>query len=91
MRIHNISEVFNCLCASDKTFSQIFHLRSEGREVTAVDDVAQMMGFFGGFMEARPLLPALMEKKVDDMRLGASGIVSFPCVFLVTKSKKRKD
>lgn len=91
MRIHNISKVLKSLCASDKTFSQIFHLRFEGREVTAVDNVAQRTGFFGGFMETRPLLPALMEKKVDDMRLGASGIVSFPCVFLVTESQKRKD
>lgn len=59
--------------------------------MTAVDIVAQMTGFFGGFMETRPLLPALMEKKVDDRRLGASGIVSFPRVFLVTESQKRKD
>lgn len=78
--MQTISEVLHSLCASDKTFWQIFHLRFQGRDVTVVDNIAHMTGSFGGFMETCPLLPALMEKKVDDMRSGASGIVSFPCV-----------
>lgn len=52
-----------------------------------MDNVAQKAGSFGGLMEARPLLSALMEKQGIATRLGASGIVSFSCEFPVTAAK----
>lgn len=86
MRFRSISKVCVTVCVPvTKPLAKSF----VGREVTAVNNVPQMTAFFGGFVETRPLFPALMEKKADDKRLGASGIGSF--LFLVNATKVAEE